>query len=74
MNYSRPRLAIGLDPIRNAFLNAKSRGVHLRYLTEITKDNLSYCKELMKIVDELRHLDGIKGNHQLIALSGSWDR
>ncbi|MDP9290611.1 MAG: hypothetical protein M3P08_20775, partial [Thermoproteota archaeon] len=62
MNYTRPPLAIGLDPIRNAFLDAKNRGVHLRYLTEITKDNLSYCKELMKIVDELRHLDGIKGN------------
>jgi hypothetical protein len=28
---------------------------------EITKDNLPYCKELMKI-DELRHLQGIKGN------------
>src|SRR5712692_6951321 len=62
MNYTRPPLAIGLDPIRKAFLDAKNRGVHLRYLTEITKDNLSYCKELMKIVDELRHLDGIKGN------------
>ena len=34
----------------------------MRYLTEITKHNLSYCKELRKIVDELRHLDGIKGN------------
>lgn len=62
MNYTRPPLAIGLDPVRNAFLDAKSRGVHLRYLTEITKDNLSYCKELLKLVDELRHLDGIKGN------------
>jgi two-component system sensor histidine kinase VicK len=35
----------------------------LRYLTEITKDNLSYCKELIEIVHELRHLDGIKGNY-----------
>jgi len=62
MNYTRPPLAIGLDPVRNAFLDAKSRGVHLRYLTEITEDNLSYCKELLKLVDELRHLDGITGN------------
>ena len=62
MDYTRPPLAIGLDPVRNAFLNAKNRGVHLRYLTEITKDNLPYCKELLKLVDELRHLDGIKGN------------
>jgi two-component system, OmpR family, sensor histidine kinase VicK len=35
--------------------------VKLRYLTEITHDNIAACKELMTIVDELRHLDGIKG-------------
>ena len=62
MNYTRPPLAIGIEPVKKAFLDAKNRGVHLRYLTEINKHNLSYCKELMKIVDELRHLDGIKGN------------
>ncbi len=62
MNYTRPPLAIGLDPIRKAFLHSKDRGIHLRYITEITKENLSYCKELIKIVDEMRHLDAIKGN------------
>src|SRR5207245_11026609 len=61
-NYTRPPLAVVLGPIKKAFLDAKNRGVHMRYLTEITKDNLSYCKELMSRVDELRHLDGIKGN------------
>lgn len=65
MNYTRPPLAIGIEPIKKAFIDAKNRGVHLRYLTEITKDNLSYCKELMTIVDELCHLDGIKGNFML---------
>ena len=33
-----------------------------RFITEITNDNISYCKELITLVDELRHLDGIKGN------------
>ena len=65
MNYTRPELAIVLEPIRKAFLDAKSRYVRLRYITEITKDNISYCKELMTIVDELRHLEGIKGNFML---------
>lgn len=37
------------------------RGIRLRYITEITKDNLPYCKQLMSVVD-LRHLDGIRGN------------
>ncbi len=65
MNYTRPELAIVLEQIKNAFLNAKARSVRLRYITEITKDNLSYCKELALLVDELRHLDGIKGNFML---------
>lgn len=65
MNYTRPPLAIGLEPIKNSFLDAKNRGVHLRYLTEITKENLSYCKQLAKIVHEIRHLDEIKGNYMV---------
>ena len=65
MNYTRPSLAIELEPIKKAFLDAKSRGIKLRYLTEITKNNLAYCKELMLIVEELRHLDGIKGNFMI---------
>jgi signal transduction histidine kinase len=64
MNYTRPQLAIGIEPIKKAFLDAKSRGVQLRYLTEITKSNILY-KELMKIVHELHHLDGIKGNFMI---------
>jgi hypothetical protein len=62
MDHTRPSLAIGIEPIKRSFVDAKRRGVKLRYLTEITDANISYCKELMSIVDELRHLDGIKGN------------
>jgi signal transduction histidine kinase len=65
MNYTRPPLAIGLDPIRKSFLQSKDRGIYLRYITEITKENLSYCKELMRIVDDMRHLDAIKGNFMI---------
>jgi two-component system, OmpR family, sensor histidine kinase VicK len=65
MNYTRPELAIMLEQINKAFLHAKGRSVVLRYITEITKDNISYCKQLMTIVDELRHLEGIKGNFML---------
>jgi hypothetical protein len=59
---TRPSLAIVIEGLKKSFLDAKSRGVRLRYLTEITSQNISYCKELLSIVDELRHLDGIKGN------------
>jgi two-component system sensor histidine kinase VicK len=43
------------------FVNLANRGIKLRFITEITKDNIPYCKELMKIA-ELRHLDEVKGN------------
>src|SRR5215471_18456342 len=59
---TRPLLSIESKRIMDAFINAKRRGVRIRYITEITKNNLGYCKELMSIVDELRHLDGVKGN------------
>jgi two-component system, OmpR family, sensor histidine kinase VicK len=59
---TRPLLAIESKQIRDSFIDAKRRGVTIRYITEITKNNLGYCKELMSIVDELRHLGGIKGN------------
>jgi hypothetical protein len=62
MDHTRPSLAIGIESIKRSFVDAKSRGVKMRYLTEITDANISYCKELMAIVDEVRHLDGIKGN------------
>jgi Histidine kinase-, DNA gyrase B-, and HSP90-like ATPase len=62
MDHTRPSLAIAIESIKNSFVDAKSRGVKLRYITEITDANISYCRELMSIVDEVRHLDGIKGN------------
>jgi two-component system, OmpR family, sensor histidine kinase VicK len=36
-------------------------GAKFRYITEIKKDNIKYCKELMK-VGRVRHLDGIRTN------------
>jgi two-component system, OmpR family, sensor histidine kinase VicK len=62
VDYSRPSLTIEIEQLKKAFVDAKSRGVKLRYVTEITEDNVGYCKELIKMVDELRHIEGIKGN------------
>lgn len=62
VDQTRPVLTLDTLDLKNAFLHAKKRGVKLHYVTEITKDNIFYCKQLMDMVDELRHLDGIKGN------------
>jgi two-component system, OmpR family, sensor histidine kinase VicK len=50
-----------LKPVRDGYIQLKNRGIKVRFITEITKENLYYSQELMKAV-ELRHLDGIKGN------------
>ncbi|HEY6164914.1 MAG TPA: HAMP domain-containing sensor histidine kinase [Nitrososphaeraceae archaeon] len=55
---------IGVDAIKNERLKAKNRGVNFRYITQITNENLYYCKELSKFA-ELRHLNGVKGNFEV---------
>lgn len=49
------------DAIKKGYVAAKERGVKIRYVTEITAENLSHCKELVQFV-ELRHLDGVRGS------------
>jgi nitroimidazol reductase NimA-like FMN-containing flavoprotein (pyridoxamine 5'-phosphate oxidase superfamily) len=58
---TRPSL-IRIEQLKKAFLDAKDKGVKLRYITEVTEENVDYCKELLKLVDDLHHLKGIKGN------------
>jgi signal transduction histidine kinase len=38
----------------------KERKVTSRFITNITKENLAYCKEIMQL-GELRHMEGVKG-------------
>jgi two-component system, OmpR family, sensor histidine kinase VicK len=50
------------EPIKKALLDIKNRGIKSRFIIEIKKDNLHHCKELMEVISELRHMDGVKGN------------
>jgi two-component system, OmpR family, sensor histidine kinase VicK len=67
-DHKAPSIVINIEEYRNGYGDIRRRGAKIRAFTEITKENLPYCKELMKIVDELRHLDGVKGG---IAVSES---
>jgi two-component system, OmpR family, sensor histidine kinase VicK len=60
-----PSVMVEVTPIKRARIEAKRRGVRLRYITEITNDNIHQCKALLGFVDELRHLNGIKGNFEI---------
>ena len=57
-----PAIIVTTEPIKKAFTDVKNRGVKTRFITEITNDNLHYCKQLMQVVSEVRHFDGAKGN------------
>jgi two-component system, OmpR family, sensor histidine kinase VicK len=59
-----PSVVMGVEVFKKGLNGLKTRNVQSRYITDITKDNIEYCKELMQI-SELRHLDGIKGNFAL---------
>jgi hypothetical protein len=54
-----PEFSVGR--VKQGYLEAKERGVMILYITEITEDNLPYCREIMQFA-ELRHLDGVRGN------------
>jgi two-component system, OmpR family, sensor histidine kinase VicK len=56
-----PSIVLDVKEYRNGYKNIRKRGGRIRAFTEITKDNLPYCKELMKLVNELRHLEGVRG-------------
>ena len=60
-DHTWPSVAMGVEVFRKGLYELKTRSVQSRFITDITKDNIEYCKELMRI-SELRHLDGIKGN------------
>jgi two-component system, OmpR family, sensor histidine kinase VicK len=60
-DHKAPSIVVDLEEYRNGYIDIRRRGSKIRAFTEITKENIQYCKELIKIVDELRHLDGVKG-------------
>jgi signal transduction histidine kinase len=66
-----PSVAMGIEVFNKQMFDLKKRDVDCRFITEVTKENLLFCKELTKIA-KVKHLDGLKGNfavneHEYIA-------
>jgi two-component system, OmpR family, sensor histidine kinase VicK len=59
-NYAIPSVILASKEVKNAYYELNKRGVKIRWITDMTKENISSCKEIMKIA-ELRHLDDVKG-------------
>jgi signal transduction histidine kinase len=53
--------SIGVASIKKGYNDFKRRGVRIRFITEITSQNLEYVKELVNYA-EVRHMDTVKGN------------
>jgi len=60
-----PSTTMNAKPIVDAIIDLKKRGIRARVITEITKHNLHYCRELLKVATEARHLDEVKGNFSI---------
>ncbi|MDQ5877100.1 MAG: HAMP domain-containing histidine kinase, partial [Thermoproteota archaeon] len=64
-NSNFPLKISSFESVKKVVIAAKNRGIGLRFIIEITKENLQYCKDLMRITDELRHMDEIEANFGL---------
>jgi signal transduction histidine kinase len=53
--------SMDVAPIKNGYSDFKRRGIRIRFITEITLENMQYVKELMNYA-EVRHMDTVKGN------------
>ncbi len=56
-----PAIHVLYPPIWDGLVSLKEKGIKIRAVTEITLDNIFYCKKFMELV-EIRHLDGVRTN------------
>lgn len=56
-----PAIHVLYPSVWGGLITLKEKGVKIRSVTEITLDNIFYCKKLMELV-EIRRLDGVRTN------------
>src|SRR5215218_1564321 len=61
-NSTAPSIAMTI--FRDAYKSMKSRGIKIRWVTDITKDNLTHCKDLMQYA-EVRHISHLNENFRM---------
>ena len=44
-----PSIIIKSEIYKSFYIKAKNRGAKIRFITEITKDNIQYCKRQVKL-------------------------
>jgi two-component system, OmpR family, sensor histidine kinase VicK len=61
---SGPYAFLKAEKLWNEYISLKYRGIRLRFLAEVTMNNISYCKGITKVA-EFRHLDAVKANFRI---------
>ena len=62
-DYKAPLAVFEIEEYKKLLFDIKKRGIKVKYITDITKDNVKYCRSLIEFFAyEIRHLDGIKAN------------
>jgi len=58
-DFRGPNIVDNMEGGIGLYIAAQKRGVKTRVITEITKENILFCKENMKYIEGLRHMDTI---------------
>ena len=58
-NSAAPSIAMTI--FRGAYENLKSKGIKIRWVTDIAKENLTHCKDLTQYAD-VRHISSLNGS------------
>jgi two-component system, OmpR family, sensor histidine kinase VicK len=64
-DYKAPSILFEVYKGLSPQLKEREKHIKLRFLTDINKDNIIYCKEIMKFAKEVRHLEGVKANFSI---------
>ena len=58
-----PSLLVDIPLYRKAFSDLKKKNVKIRFVTDVSSDNIIYCKQLIREFNaDIRHLANTKGN------------
>jgi two-component system, OmpR family, sensor histidine kinase VicK len=60
-DHRAPSIVVEVHAYSDGYKNIRMRGGKIRVITEMTSNNLRYCKDLLNLVDELKHMKGIVG-------------
>ncbi len=65
LDFVGPSIVATDHRIMNGVFEMLQRGIKIRFITDVTKENINYCNDLMEVC-EIRHIEGIKGNFGIL--------